>query len=260
LSGLASWTPVDVASHDPELQGTLERAWSRCVGPTADSSAVITDPVPVRLLGPAERADTDLGGVQTVNPEILLQRLTQEVTYAKIRAQAGKLYMFHAGAVANVDTGDAVAFVAPGGTGKTTLIRSLGSRYGYLTDETVGVDVSRRIYPYPKPLSTRGEKGAPKAEISPDDLGLLPAPEAPVLRRVVLLNRDQHHHGRPTIQPLDTVQAIMALAPESSSLSLLPRPLHTLAGILDSLDHTVRLTYREVASLDALVDDWLTRP
>ena len=34
--------------------------------------------------------------------------------------------MFHAGGLANLDTGATIAFVAPGGTGKTTLVRTLG--------------------------------------------------------------------------------------------------------------------------------------
>lgn len=47
--------------------------------------------------------------------------------------------MLHAGAVCHPDTSSSIAYAAPGGTGKTTLTRVLGRRYGYLTDETVGI-------------------------------------------------------------------------------------------------------------------------
>ncbi|GAA4403401.1 hypothetical protein GCM10023153_33390 [Ornithinibacter aureus] len=45
------------------------------------------------------------------------------------------------GAVVEVRcAGASLVYVAPGGTGKTTLSRLLGRRFGDLTDETVGVD------------------------------------------------------------------------------------------------------------------------
>ncbi len=62
-----------------------------------------------------------------------LRQLTQEVTTAAIRAHAGSLLMFHATALSNQDTGASIAFVAPGGTGKTTLVRTLGHGRGYVT-------------------------------------------------------------------------------------------------------------------------------
>ena len=78
------------------------------------------------------------------------------------------------------------------GTGKTTLTRILGQRFGYLTDETVGLDpVTRWITPYPKPLSLRTREGGfPKREEGPDGLGLLPAHPAPVLTSLILIRRD----------------------------------------------------------------------
>ena len=95
-----------------------------------------------------------------------LSGITQQVTRAAIEARAGQLLMFHAGALCDLDTGATIAFVAPGGTGKTTLVRTLGPGRGYVTDETVGVRARRGIEPYCKPLSVRrAEPGAPKDEI-----------------------------------------------------------------------------------------------
>lgn len=65
---------------------------------------------------------------------------TQDITRALIAAQIGTLLMLHAGAVSDPVTGRSLVYVAAGGTGKTTLTRRLGQRFGYLTDETVGID------------------------------------------------------------------------------------------------------------------------
>lgn len=51
--------------------------------------------------------------------------------------------------------GASLVYVAPGSTGKTTLSQLLGQRFGYLTDETVGIADDGTIFPYPKPLSVR---------------------------------------------------------------------------------------------------------
>ena len=74
---------------------------------------------------------------------------------AFIAARAGELLMLHAGAVAHPVTGRALVFVAPGGTGKSTLTRRLGKRYGYLSDGTVGSSPDTlRIHPNPQPIHT----------------------------------------------------------------------------------------------------------
>ena len=58
----------------------------------------------------------------------LMQMLTQAVTRAAIDAQAGRLVMLHAAGIQDPTTGAVVALVGPGGTGKTTLIRTLVPR------------------------------------------------------------------------------------------------------------------------------------
>ncbi|HSN43614.1 MAG TPA: ATP-binding protein [Propionibacteriaceae bacterium] len=113
-----------------------------------------------------------------------------------IQAQVGNLLMLHAGALCDLGSGASVVFVAPGGTGKTTLARTLGVRFGYLTGETVGIDRNGRVHPYPKPLSIRtGASMSHKREVSPDDLGLGYAHPDPYVARVVLLSRSNDHEA-----------------------------------------------------------------
>ena len=69
-----------------------------------------------------------------------------------IDQRAGEVIMLHAAGLALPD-GRVVAFVAPSGTGKTTLSRTLGKAFGYVSDETVVINFDGTVTPYPKPLS-----------------------------------------------------------------------------------------------------------
>ena len=246
LYGLGSRTSVTLGGEDaPAILDAVRQAWSRCLDAPAGA---LLDTEPVRAgLG------ASAGGQRTVSepdPAGRLQSLTQQVTHAKIRAQAGRVLMLHAGAVAHPDTGATVAFVAAGGTGKTTLTRRLGERFGYLTDETVAVDAAGAVLPYPKPLSIRRTPtDHRKGETSPDELGLQAAPAAPRLARLVLLARTDAHAADPWVEELGLADAITALCPETSSLSALPRPLHWLADALDRLPPVTRLHYKEVGDV-----------
>lgn len=216
----------------------VAHAWSRCLAeaPQTSSSA---EPMFVH----APDGDSD----EAVRAA--LQRLSQDVTHRLIAAQTGRLLMFHAGAVSDPSTGSTLVYVAPSGTGKTTLSRLLGRTHGYLTDETVGIDpATGRVYPYPKPLSVaRGDRWR-KVETSPDDLGLLHAHPEPAVARIVLLSR-KPGAGQVHMAELGTLDAIVALVPETSALNLLPRPLHTVADLLDRTGPLLRLTYHEAADL-----------
>lgn len=210
-------------------------AWSRCLV-TPDRPPVEAAPMEVRLDDVAELPRR-------------MMLTTQDVTRSLIGARAGELLMFHAGAVSHPRTGRSVVYVAAGGTGKTTLSLLLGRRLGYLTDETVGIDSSGVIHPYPKPLSVRrtGEAGL-KQELSPDDLGLVGAPPAPRLGRVVLLHR-QESTSRATLVGLDFMDALFRLAEQSSSLASLPRPLHVLADVIDGAGPVLELRYGDASQV-----------
>lgn len=246
LHGLGAVVEVRcTGSAAAELEAAMRRAWSRCLEVPALS--------PIEALPLTLRLDdgTDL-------PRQLMLA-TQQVTKNLIQARAGDLLMFHAGAVSDPLTGRSLVYIARGGTGKTTLSRILGKRLGYLTDESVGIDAAGVIHPYPKPLSVRrAETPELKDEVSPDALGLLPAPEVSTVTRLVLLDR------RPGMVSSDLAEvpfmdAVMAIVEQSSALPELPRPLQRLAELIDETGPVTRLRYSEAAhpeeSLIALVQE-----
>ena len=173
------------------LASAIRDAWSRCLADGERGTVeAADDPVP------APPVDVRLDGGDDLAYRLMVT--TQEITHSLITAQIGRLLMFHAGAVCHPLTGDSLVYVAAGGTGKTTLSRRMGTRFGYLTDETVGIDGTGRILAYPKPLSIRPSASAPvKDEVSPDRIGLLRAPASAHVTRVVMLDR------RPSTDVLD---------------------------------------------------------
>ncbi|MGI5951220.1 MAG: hypothetical protein ACOX61_05150 [Brooklawnia sp.] len=247
LYGLASRITLELTgSRSDELRPALETVWSRCLKPIPGAQQAAS--VSVQLDDP--RPDKDPGYALAA----ALQRTTQDVTHSLIKSQAGRLLMFHGGACADPNTGATVAYVAAGGMGKTTLSRLLGRQLGYITDETVGITLDGGICPYPKPLSIRPALYTGlKRETSPDDLGLLPAPANPWLRSLVLLRREDDHVGPPVAEELDLADAIVALAPESSSLSSLDKPLHLLADLIERIGPVRRWHYSEAEQLAPLL-------
>lgn len=246
LHGLATRVQVRVlGSRGAELADALVHAWSRCLDPRGEE--IDGGVIDVALWEPGEVGDQNavVGGS---NLDAVMQSITRTVTLANIKAQTGRLFMFHAGAVADPHTGRALAFAAAGGTGKTTLTRHLGlAGAGYLTDECFGFSADGRVRPYPKPLSVRPEGSTlHKHELSPDDLDLGHTPDEAHLARLVLLERDPTH-ARPTFESLDVISAIECLAPESSALSDIPQPLRTLAALIESRPPVVRLRYSEAS-------------
>lgn len=245
LYGLGGTVQVRVSgSAAPVLRSTLEHAWSRCLAPA--------DTTPTRDAG---AVDVVLGCPESLRRVMALT--TQRITRALIRAQIGRLLMFHAGAVSHPTTGRSLVFVAAGGTGKTTMCRLLGRHYGYLSDETVAVDQQGRILPYPKPLSLRRDGAElPKLEASPDELRLaVPRTAASVGRLVVLRRMPTEESGLPALQEMSLMDALVALAPQTSSLRRLDRPLDRLASAIDDTGPVLTVRYTEAASV---ADDLLS--
>jgi hypothetical protein len=225
ISALGTTVQVDLGDRiDPE---EFAAAWSRC-------------------LAPEERDRSPAGTDVDVTGQTTMTSLTQVITHKLIDRRRGELLMLHAGAVCNPRTGVSFAYAAPGGTGKTTLSRLLGAEYGYLTDETVGIEPhSWRIHPYPKPLSLRTPQGGlPKRECGPDELGLLTPHPDPQLATLAILRRSSGHDAA-TVTRLDLFDAITMLVPETSSLSRLPRPLHLLAALEEAIDGIWLIEYAE---------------
>ena len=221
------------------LASAMTASWSRCLsdggGACGPSDALHLD---AHLDDPGRLAHQ-------------LMRTTQEITRTLIAGQAGRLLMLHAGAVSHPETGASLVYVAPGGTGKTTLSRLLGQRFGYLTDETVGIADDGAIHPYPKPLSVR-RPDAPhlKDELSPDGLGLLPAPIAPQVARIIVLDRDPELGTSVETEELSVMDALFAVVEQTSSLSWLDRPLHRLADLLEASGPVLRVRYAEASEIE----------
>ena len=180
-------TVIRVRLEDPADAPVIETLWHLCVLPAAPRDV----PEDQLVTLPATAGAPARGQALTV--------LTQEVTRAAISAQSGRQLMFHAGALSNLETGATVAYVAPGGTGKTTITTTLGRGRGYITDETVAVTRSGEIAPYPKPLSVR-RAPAGKDEVAPRDLGLQPAGARPWLASLLVVRRDRAHVGEPSVR------------------------------------------------------------
>lgn len=231
-------TRVDVDLGDAVDPAEFTAAWSRCLTGLGGRES------PLRI-----------GSDDQVGPRPTMTSLTQAITHALIARCRGELLMLHAGAVSHPETGASIAYVAPGGTGKTTLTHLLGQQYGYISDETVGIDpVTRMIHPYPKPLSIRTlEGGFPKSERGPDELGLMAAHTTPVLNSLVLLRRDPAATD-PRWSELELLDAIISLVPETSSLSRLDRPLHLLQDLYATLGGVWLVEYAEAVD----IIDWMS--
>ena len=239
-------TVVRVQFEDPGDRDAVVGPWHLCV---MDQEAPrIPDRRVVTL-----RASSDPRAHQSA-----LTSLTQAVTRAAIEEQSGHLLMFHAGALADLRTGASVIYVAPGGTGKTTLSATLGRGRGYITDETVAVTRSGDIVPYPKPLSTRLDSGG-KGEVAPESLGLRPVDAAPWVAGLLSLRRDPLHTGDPHVRAVELLDAITVLSPEISALAQLDRPLQTCRDIIELAGGLLQVTYRESGQLEELFGEILMR-
>jgi hypothetical protein len=243
-----------------EVAGRLTPLWELCT--EADDRSTRPPAAVVRVVfdsDPAVRALASRAGqVSRERLDDLLQVLTQRITLTAIDAQAGRHLMLHAACLADPDTGAAAAFVAPGGTGKTTFVRTHAAGRWYITDETTVVRDDGIVVPYPKPLSVRRAPDSTfKDEMAPRALGLQP-PERPVhLVALCLLARDENHVGPVLVETLDTLDAVMTLVPQTSHLPELERPLQRLAALCESLGGVHRVTYREAADVADVVKELL---
>ncbi|GAB3880206.1 hypothetical protein [Terrabacter terrigena] len=232
---------------DDRMTSAVERAWAACRTAPEDGCPVATAP----QLG-ADADDDDVARA--------LQALTQAVTREAITARAGTMAMFHASALCDQQSGATIAMVAPGGTGKTTVVRALGPGRGYVTDETVAVAPDRSIAPYCKPLSLRRDgTRQPKDEVSPQALGLSPPEVPPWLAGIVLLRRDLAEGHPIEVEDVDLLDALVLLAPETSSLAALDRPLHLLADLVRSSGGLRRVRYHDAADVEPVVREVLGR-
>ena len=252
LHALGARLALDLSGLPVEVAAAFRRAWQHCLDPRA-GGADPAEEVDAGAFVVAERFGEALPPGDEDAPARMLMRATQGITKALIAAQAGRVLMLHAGALCDPTTGAAVVFVAPGGTGKTTLSRTFGTSLAYLTDETVAVTADGRILPYRKPLSIRRDphRGL-KDEVPAAQLGLLAPRAQPWVAGVVVIRRDPAMVGV-AVEPMDVLDAIVALAPETSSLPLLARPLGRLAELGEATGGFRLLRYAEAVDLEPVI-------
>ncbi|MBF4462876.1 MULTISPECIES: hypothetical protein [unclassified Rathayibacter] len=231
-------------------------SWESCrIEPTEGSREVVVEV--------GERQPTPVSqGTRITSSSVqqLEETLTSTLTVEAIGVRRSELLMLHACGIAD-DDGRVLAFVAASGTGKTTISRALGTRFGYVTDETVAVLPDGRVLPYPKPLSVKPLTGtAPKAQLAPASLSLRPLPEAPlVLAGVILLERREGVET-PRFEPVDPIAAVEDLVPQTSYLSARPRPITDLVERLIALGGVRRLVYSEAKAVLDLVEKAFAAP
>ncbi|MCA1305493.1 hypothetical protein LC082_01115 [Microbacterium esteraromaticum] len=184
-------------------------------------------------------------------PDAMAERLTVEVTLAALRQRRGELLMFHAAGIADA-RGRVAAFVGPSGRGKTTLARTLGQHFGYVSDETVGAEPGGRVLPYRKPLSVV-RRGAPKQQVAPRAFGLVDAGDVRLrLEALTILDRDATVET-PIVESVDFCDAVAEIVPQMSYLADLSVPLQTLASTVDRIGGFTRLRYSDVDAVAPLV-------
>jgi hypothetical protein len=236
--------------------------WADCAALAVEPTTPAPETV-ITLIDPDELQDLpDVASALVVRDErAALTDLASRITIAAIGVRGGELVLLHGCAVADPRTGAVAAFVAPSGTGKTTFSRTLAGKWSYVTDETVAVEFDGVVRPYPKPLSIieEGYSAGTKTQTPVGSLGIEVA-EHPALRlcALSLLDRQPDHEGV-TVTKIDTVDALAMLAPESSYLTRIPKPMHTLAALIDGAGGLQRLTYAEVADLEPVVAAQLAR-
>lgn len=259
LRALDTDVDVRVGGPDPEsLARVLEERWVLCL---READAAAEEPVGVSAaLVPADGAPAPgpRGAADVVDADVgsLLMRLTHAVTRAVIEARTGDLLMLHASALADHDTGATVVMVARGNTGKSTACRVLGPGRGYLTDETVGIRRDGTVAAYAKPVSTRRpDWGAVKDEVAPPALGLQLPRATPRVAGLLLLARDDGHPGDAVVEELSTLEALTAIAPETSGFMRTDRPLTWLAELIESTGGARRVRYAATPQIAPVVDE-----
>lgn len=259
LAVLGTRVRVDLSGAPEELVERFHVAWRHLVEPPTDTPAGAASHAPPVVHATVRTASDGSYDDDAVRQGLV--ELTQRITKAAIEQQAGRALLFHAGALAHPETGATMVYVAPGGTGKTTLSRTHGQGLVYVTDETVAVldgdTDGDAVLPYPKPLSIRRPPPhTHKDEVSPLDLDLVPADDAvrPWVAGVVLLARTDGGTGL-RVESVDPLDAIVRLAPETSSLATLERPLHRLAALLERTGGARLVHYSEAGSLTDLVHE-----
>lgn len=240
IAAIGASIEIDVSRRGADFVARTRAAWTDAlVADDGAADAVVSD-----------RPDLD--------DEAALAMLSTDVTLAALAERRGlPLWMLHAAGLADA-AGNVVVLSAPSGTGKTTAARHLSRRFAYVSDETVAITTEGAVVPYRKPLSVIAPDSPHKTQVAPSSLhGSQHLPVALRVAKIVLLDRRPDGPEVPEIEALDLGAALEVLAPQTSYLSDMPAPLRVIAGLLAATGGAVQVSYREVETLDAVIDAFL---
>ena len=232
IDALGAVIEIDGSALTRHAWAAVEDAWS---GASVVGGAATSPSATVKAHG-------------TITTGSMLASLSIDVTLAALAQRAGEMLLLHAAGLAAPD-GGVVVLVGPSGRGKTTAARVLGRHFGYVSDESIGIDADGTVLPYRKPLSIIENPNFLKSQHSPQALGLLPVDGVPLrVTALVLLDRDDSVDGS-RVEPTDVAEGLVGLAEQASYLGRLPRPLGTLLSHIAAVGGVRRVVYRDAASL-----------
>lgn len=254
---------IETGAVDDEIHEATARRWARASElDQRDDSLVLEDEQHVIALVTTDEqarnaAERSAAVVRVRDPETVAYDLSREMTRRGIARLRGRHLLLH-GAALSDDAGRALVLVAPSGGGKSTATLVLGRSFGYVTDESVVVTEDLLVAPYPKPPSLVIDPGdrSRKHEPPPDDLGLGATPSRPWLTCTLTLRREPGT-GEPTVEPVDLLDQLVAMIPETSSLWLLPDGLDRLARVATAGGGPHELRYAEISDCAALLREHL---
>jgi hypothetical protein len=259
-------TVICHGSGGDDLALAIRRAWAWCLDENDQGAARavgdgLHEEVALLLEYDAEALSAAAPGHELSGSDlaVLMDHLSPLITRLAVTAQAGRLLMFHACALADPATGGTAILFGPSGIGKTTLARTLGHRFAYLTDETAAIDDTMRLHAYPKPLSILdAPDSALKRQVSPGELGLIrDVSEACSLRSLIQLSRDPELTGAAVVERLHTIDALPGLAAQTSFSRRYEKPLHRMAAVAQHVGGIRKISYREAEQVGPLVAELL---
>lgn len=236
VSAVGAVVEIDGTSLDDARQARVRTAWADAL---------------LRGDRPADVVVTPSGD----DDERMLSLLSTEVTLAALEHRRGEAWMLHAAGLAD-ERGHVVVLVAPSGTGKTTAAKHLAARLAYVSDETVAIDSQGGVTAYRKPLSIIPPGGGTKQQVPPSTFEKgVQLPANLRLSKIVVLDRDADGPAAPRIEQLDVAEALALLAPQSSYLCDARSVLRTIDAVIRATGGVARLRYREIETVDALIDE-----
>ena len=212
-----------------------------------------------RLGADVPSADIFSADISSADVAELCVGLRQAINLRAIEARKGELLMFHAAGLADPATGDVIALIGPSGAGKTTAASSLGTVLGYVSDETVAVDATGRVIPFPKPLAVKEQGSTRKRITGPDELGLREVGGPLRISRIALLDR-RDERVAPSVTTLGLEDVLPEIVEQTNYFAALPRALRRLESLIRVSGGVHVIRYHHAEDLVEPVSALLKRP